>query len=190
MTGFIYAIGDETGRVKIGWSQQPVRRLAKISSDCSSAVTLLGIVQATQSQEKEIHTLLSPWRINREWFRHEETVAVFVSMLAKPKPRLCSGRPRLKSSTSPWDTIIDAAGGTGAVAKGLEQLLSTISGWRSRGIPSPYWAGIVRLAVAGGRDDITLDMLANLRAAHKLELMPSPTGATAIAPCQGELPNF
>ena len=90
MTGFIYAIGDETGRVKIGWSQQPVRRLAKISSDCSSVVTLLGIVQATQSQEKEIHTLLSPWRINREWFRHEETVAVFVSMLGKLKPQLVS----------------------------------------------------------------------------------------------------
>ena len=67
-----------------------------------------------------------------------------------------------------WDTIIDAAGGTSAVADALEQSLSTVSGWRSRGIPGPYWVSIVRLIVRCGRRDITLDMLAKL-AARKLE---------------------
>ena len=163
---------------------------AKISSDCSSAVTLLGNSSGllNRKRKKFIHSCpLGGSIVNG--FVTKRPLQSLSRCWRSPNRDCARVRPRLKSSTSPWDTMIDAAGGTGAVAKGLEQLLSTISGWRSRGIPSPYWAGIVRLAVAGGRDDITLDMLANLRAAHKLELMPSPTGATAIAPCQGELPN-
>lgn len=87
MTGFVYAIGDEH-RVKIGWSADPVRRLAKISSDCPGHIRLLGAVPATKEQEAEAHELLAPWRIGREWFRHEGPVAAFVKMLPplKPKP--------------------------------------------------------------------------------------------------------
>ena len=91
--GFVYAIGDETGRVKIGWSRDPIKRLTKINTDCSSAVTLLGVVPALRTQEMEAHTLLAPWRVNREWYRHQGPVAAFVSMLAKPKPRRVGSHP-------------------------------------------------------------------------------------------------
>ncbi len=88
MSGFVYAIGDETGRVKIGWSSDPLRRLTKIRSDCSFPVSLLGVVSATRAQEGEVHALLKPWRINREWFRCEGPVRAFISMLRKPRPEV------------------------------------------------------------------------------------------------------
>jgi hypothetical protein len=67
-----------------------------------------------------------------------------------------------------WDSIIDALGGTGEVAGTLLQSGSTVSGWRTRGIPSPRWAAVVALASNRGRSDITLAVLAEL-AARKLE---------------------
>ncbi len=64
-----------------------------------------------------------------------------------------------------WDAIIDACGGTGEVAGALLQSDSTVSGWRSRGIPSPHWPGVVRLAADKGKEEITFEALANLAAA-------------------------
>jgi len=65
-----------------------------------------------------------------------------------------------------WGAIIDAAGGTGAVATGLRESVSTVSGWRKRptGIPGKHWSGIVRLAIEAGRTDITLEVLASVAA--------------------------
>ena len=91
MTGFVYAIGDGNGAVKIGWSADPIRRLSKIACDCPAAPKLLGLIEATQAQEYEAHRLLEPWCIRREWFRLEGPVLAFVEMLPKPGPR---GRKR------------------------------------------------------------------------------------------------
>lgn len=91
MTGFVYAIGDNAGRVKIGWSADPCRRLVKLQSDSSTSAALLGIVAATKAQEREAHSLLAPWRLQGEWFRNEGPVTAFVAMLTKPRPRPISG---------------------------------------------------------------------------------------------------
>lgn len=63
-----------------------------------------------------------------------------------------------------WNLIIDALGGTRAVAGALAQVDSTVSGWRKRGIPSPHWAAVVRLAAERERPDISLEVLADLAA--------------------------
>lgn len=63
-----------------------------------------------------------------------------------------------------WNSIIDALGGTGVVAGALSQVDSTVSGWRKRGIPSPHWAAVVRLASEKERPDISLEVLADLAA--------------------------
>lgn len=70
--------------------------------------------------------------------------------------------------TRSWDEIIEALGDTGAVAEALSQSMSTVSGWKSRGIPAPHWAGVVRLAASRDRSDISLETLAEL-AARKLD---------------------
>lgn len=66
-----------------------------------------------------------------------------------------------------WRSIIDACGGTGEVASALLQSDSTVSGWKSRGIPSPHWPGVVQLAGDKGNSEITFEALAVL-AARKL----------------------
>lgn len=66
-----------------------------------------------------------------------------------------------------WDSIILALGGTGVVAGALDQSDSTVSGWRSRGIPAARWAGVVALAAEREVEGVTLEALAEL-AARKL----------------------
>ncbi len=61
-----------------------------------------------------------------------------------------------------WGSIIDALGGTGEVADALSLWESTVSGWRTRGIPGPRWASIVRLAGEKGTSEVTLEVLADL----------------------------
>lgn len=72
-----------------------------------------------------------------------------------------------------WDSVITslsgAASGTlGEVADVLGQSLSTVSGWKTRGIPPGHWGAVVALASDRGRPEITLEVLAGL-AARDLE---------------------
>lgn len=87
MTGFVYAIGDGEGRVKIGWSGDPIRRLRGIQTGCPQNAKLIGMVRATKSQESQAHKLLARWHIKGDWFRFEGAVAVFVGMLPLAGPR-------------------------------------------------------------------------------------------------------
>lgn len=66
------------------------------------------------------------------------------------------------------DDIIRALGGTGAVAGALSQSDSTVSSWRSRGIPAGHWAAVVGFAAELGKSEVTLELLADL-AARKVE---------------------
>lgn len=93
MTGFIYAIDDGVGRVKIGWSGDPLRRLGKIKSDCSHYVRLLGLIEGTKKQEAELHQLFRPWQHRREWYRFEGPIVTFVDMLPQPIPRPLKNNP-------------------------------------------------------------------------------------------------
>ncbi|WP_445222212.1 carph-isopro domain-containing protein [Bradyrhizobium sp. Pa8] len=70
-----------------------------------------------------------------------------------------------------WGSIIDALGGTGAVAEALGESASTVSGWRKRprGIPGERWRGLVNFAASSGNADITLDVLAEV-AARRVEV--------------------
>lgn len=63
-----------------------------------------------------------------------------------------------------WESIIDALGGTGAVAETLSQSDSTVSGWKTRGIPAPHWSAVVALATLARRPEITFEVLATLAA--------------------------
>lgn len=122
MSGYVYAISDGEDRVKIGWSSNPIRRLAKISSDCPGNVSLLGLVEATRAQEAEAHALLNPWRVNGEWFRLEGPVLAFVQMLPKPRPRRV-----------PSDNVIQAfRRERGLTVKDLAQRLRTTEATVSR----------------------------------------------------------
>lgn len=65
-----------------------------------------------------------------------------------------------------WGAIIDALGGTGAVAEALGDSTSTVSGWRTRprGIPADRWLTLVKLASDIGNADLTLEIFAEVAA--------------------------
>lgn len=142
MTGFVYAIGDENGRVKIGWSGDPLRRLDQIGSGCSSVVTLLGHIPATRVQEAEIQGLLKPWKVNREWFQLEGPVKAFVDMLPRSDP--------VKITVNAIDELIDALGGTGATAQLMGVTDQAVSNWRVRGPPTRLFFKFKRVLASRG----------------------------------------
>lgn len=87
MTGFVYAIQSGEA-IKIGWAADPVRRLSELNVGSPGTHRLLGFVEATKSQERELHRLLSPWRIRGEWFSISKVVAHFIGIL----PPVLAGR--------------------------------------------------------------------------------------------------
>lgn len=72
---------------------------------------------------------------------------------------------RMRSAGS----ILDALGGTGKVASALSIDDSTVSGWRTRGIPAGRWPALVRLAAEQGCNGITFELLAELPAPEPAE---------------------
>lgn len=67
--GFIYVVENGSGLFKIGFTNDPRRRLTMLRTSSPDRLTMLGVVPATMSDEKEVHRLLEPWRVAREWFR-------------------------------------------------------------------------------------------------------------------------
>ncbi len=138
MSGFVYAIGDGEGRVKIGWSADPIRRLSQINTNCPQSVGLLGVIEATKEQEAEAHNLLAPWRVSGEWFFLEGPVQKFIEMLPRPVPRIVL-RGSYKHSTHPLSrwltencmTTSEFAKLVG-VTQGMISLLCSGQSWVSR----------------------------------------------------------
>lgn len=92
--GFVYAMAAANGLVKIGYSEKPRLRLSKINSDAGSPCELVGFVPATRAQEADLHKLLTPERSYREWYRHGELTAHFLSLLPVMQGRRAGGRQR------------------------------------------------------------------------------------------------
>jgi len=90
MTGYVYAISDDRGFVKIGWSKTPERRLAEMNVPTPGKLELIGYAAGTKDHEAELHCLLADWKERGEWFRHDGPVRSFTNMLpagAKPDQR-------------------------------------------------------------------------------------------------------
>lgn len=73
------------------------------------------------------------------------------------------------------DFVIDALGGTKAVAEALSIEPSTVSCWRGRretppGIPSSRWLPLAKLAAEQGVREITLETLAEMSARKPVEV--------------------
>ena len=83
---FIQAKGN--GPIKIGFTaDDPRKRMVKIQSDCPWPVDLIGAIEGTLSQEKQIHDLLSYFRTQGEWFApHPKVVAAVQEALKVGKP--------------------------------------------------------------------------------------------------------
>lgn len=60
------------------------------------------------------------------------------------------------------DSVINALGGTKAVASALSLNKSSVSCWRKRGIPPTHFASLARLATEKGVSAVTLEALSEM----------------------------
>ncbi len=74
MTSYVYFISDSSGSIKIGFSANPAERLIGLKVGTTCDLKLLGFVEGSRSQEKQLHAFLADYRINGEWF--DDTPAV------------------------------------------------------------------------------------------------------------------
>lgn len=79
--GFIYAISNSAGAVKVGWSKNPIRRVAAVQIGSLSKCVLVGKAPGSKAEERAIHDRFASYRIYGEWFRHEGAVSEFVDAL-------------------------------------------------------------------------------------------------------------
>lgn len=69
MSGFVYLVVSASGFYKIGFTKNdPRRRVAMLRTGNAEELALVGAIAGTMEDEKELHRLLAPWRITREWF--------------------------------------------------------------------------------------------------------------------------
>ncbi|PWJ93574.1 Meiotically Up-regulated Gene 113 (MUG113) protein [Mesorhizobium loti] len=86
MTGHIYAI-ECAGHVKLGYSENPERRLNKIAADTPFPCDLLGYWPGTKADELDIHQKFQSTRARGEWFVATEELLSFVSQHVVPAHR-------------------------------------------------------------------------------------------------------
>jgi DNA-binding XRE family transcriptional regulator len=69
MSGYVYLIVSSSGFYKVGFTKNdPRRRVSMLRTGTSDELELVGAVRGTIEDERELHRLLSPWRVTREWF--------------------------------------------------------------------------------------------------------------------------
>jgi hypothetical protein len=78
----IYFIADAlTGRVKIGYSGNPVARFSKIRADSSGDLTLLAVIDGDMEAERALHERFVDFAVRGEWFRHEGALGEYIGGL-------------------------------------------------------------------------------------------------------------
>jgi hypothetical protein len=72
---FIYAIHcPNKSEIKIGYAGNPVARLLQLQTGTTDRLDLLMTFIGGISEEKELHTLLSEYRVSGEWFIYNSAV--------------------------------------------------------------------------------------------------------------------
>lgn len=82
---FVYAIKSiSTNFVKIGYSKDPQKRLADLSTASPTPLELIAIIPGSMSDEKALHNRFADYRANGEWFSLDGPVLQWVLSLRTP----------------------------------------------------------------------------------------------------------
>lgn len=151
MTSYIYFIQAEPdGPIKIGTTTaNPHFRMKNLQTGCPWTVKLLGAIEGSASQEKQIHAVLSYFRTQGEWFSPHPTV------LSAIEAALTSGKaakPFALRKNTKFDNhvsrVIVALGGTGEVAKLIGGSPAVVSNWKKSGAFPPKTYITIQTALA------------------------------------------
>lgn len=69
------------GTIKIGFAEDPWKRLSKIQSDCPCDVVLLAVDEGGIEKESELHHRFNASRERGEWFRYTDDLRAHVATL-------------------------------------------------------------------------------------------------------------
>lgn len=169
MSGYVYAIqsGDA---VKIGFSGKPTTRIKNLQTGNPGRAELLGFVEATGQQERELHQLLGSARIKGEWFQRNHPLIVHFLSLLPPFREDASKRPRNDNFGVPASLVIARFGGDTTLARILGIHRTRVANWKvppsktrnggtSGRIPQRYHTTILQLARQRGFAEITPEFL-------------------------------
>src|SRR4051812_5494912 len=78
VAGKVYFV-SAPGRIKIGYTRHPERRLSGLQTTDMEQLTILGVVPGTRAFEKMLHVRAEPHRLRGEWFADCEAVRAIVS---------------------------------------------------------------------------------------------------------------
>lgn len=83
--GYIYAV-ECGGRIKIGFSKKPVKRVSSLATGAPFECKLLGYWPGTVEQECELHQRFAAHRVHREWFEKTDEIIAFIAGPNMPEP--------------------------------------------------------------------------------------------------------
>jgi len=83
-TWVYFVFASHHGPVKIGFSIDPMRRLAEIQRDWPEGLRLVGVVPGGFSEEQRLHKRFSHLRLHGEWFRPDDELTTFIRETAHP----------------------------------------------------------------------------------------------------------
>lgn len=82
MTGSVYIMESETGRIKIGWTGGVVRiRARSIQTGNVVKTRLVAVISASLKQEKALHEMLEPYHLWGEWYDFPPRLDAYVRSL-------------------------------------------------------------------------------------------------------------
>jgi hypothetical protein len=87
-SGFIYAIKDESSRVKLGMADNVDKRLRELQTGNAEVLTIMYLwpVDNMRKAEAAVHTIFSAYRIRGEWFRLDHTVEKLLAKIFRVTP--------------------------------------------------------------------------------------------------------
>jgi hypothetical protein len=78
---FVYFMGGDDGYVKIGFSNNPHKRLRGVQIGSASPVRLLAMLRGDRNDEDSLHKRFAAYRVRGEWFRFEGEFKEYVEGL-------------------------------------------------------------------------------------------------------------
>lgn len=80
----VYFVGGETGPVKIGWTQQPIKeRLKCIQSGSPVKLRVLATANRHRIGERQYHRQFAQYRLHGEWFERTPEIEVEIERLSR-----------------------------------------------------------------------------------------------------------
>ena len=77
--GYVYYIQEELdGNIKIGWSNDPIKRLQEHQTSNSRELRMLVYVKGSQEYEREIHRKFQSSKTTGEWFKPDKRLLVHI----------------------------------------------------------------------------------------------------------------